>query len=91
VNSSDPPAGVPEIAIALVSRIFTPDYHNSSLSASLFLSLRISLRSFTMSEKKNEVVMLEQQITREESILKPVPIVGKVDYSGAYEVFPPHS
>jgi hypothetical protein len=44
--------------------------------------------SFTMSEKKNEVVMLEQQITRE-SILKPVPIVGKVDYSGAYEVFPP--
>jgi hypothetical protein len=42
-----------------------------------------------MSEKKNEVVMLEQQITREESILKPVPIVGKVDYSGAYEVFPP--
>jgi hypothetical protein len=35
--------------------------------------------------KKNEVVMLEQAMTRDEELLKPVPIVGKVDYSGAYE------
>jgi hypothetical protein len=38
------------------------------------------------SENKNDIVMLEHQLTREESILKPVLIVGKTDYSGAYEV-----
>jgi hypothetical protein len=37
-------------------------------------------------DHKNETVMLEQQVTRDEGILKPVPIVGKTDYSGAYEV-----
>lgn len=37
-------------------------------------------------EKKDEVVMLEQQTTNE--ILKPVPIVEKQDYSGAHEVCP---
>jgi hypothetical protein len=36
-------------------------------------------------DNKNEVVMLEQQVTRDEGILKPVPIVAKTDYSGAYE------
>ena len=30
--------------------------------------------------------MLEHQLTREESFLKPIPIAGKTDYSGAYEV-----
>jgi hypothetical protein len=39
-----------------------------------------------MANDKNEVVMLEQQVTRDEGILKPVPIVEKTDYSGAYEV-----
>jgi hypothetical protein len=39
-----------------------------------------------MNENKNETVMLEQQVTRDEGILKPVPIVEKTDYSGAYEV-----
>ncbi|KAF1916730.1 major facilitator superfamily domain-containing protein [Ampelomyces quisqualis] len=34
---------------------------------------------------KNEVVMLEHQQTRDEGILKPVPIVQNTDYSGAYE------
>jgi hypothetical protein len=35
--------------------------------------------------KKNEIVQLEQTQTRDEELRKPVPIVGKVDYSGAYE------
>ena len=35
--------------------------------------------------KKNEIVQLEQTQTRDEELMKPVPIVGKVDYSGAYE------
>ena len=35
--------------------------------------------------KKNEIVMLEQTLTRDEELMKPVPIVGKVDYSGAHE------
>jgi len=35
--------------------------------------------------KKNEIVQLEQMQTRDEELMKPVPIVGKVDYSGAYE------
>jgi hypothetical protein len=42
-----------------------------------------------MIENKNETVMLEQQVTRDEGILKPVPIVEKTDYSGAYEVLSP--
>jgi hypothetical protein len=37
-------------------------------------------------KKDNGVVMLEQTITRDEEMLKSTPIVGKVDYSGAYEV-----
>jgi hypothetical protein len=41
---------------------------------------------FTMGQTdKNEVIMLEQQETRDEDILKPVPIIEKTDYSGAYE------
>lgn len=36
--------------------------------------------------EKNDVVMLEQQQTRESEILKPIPRIEKVDYSGAYEV-----
>jgi hypothetical protein len=36
-------------------------------------------------KKNNEVVMLEQTQTRDDELRKPVPIVGKVDYSGAYE------
>jgi len=39
-----------------------------------------------MGNEKNEVIMLEQQETRDE-VLKPVPIVQKTDYSGAYEVY----
>jgi MFS family permease len=35
--------------------------------------------------KKNDIVMLEQTQTRDDAPVKPVPIVGKVDYSGAYE------
>jgi hypothetical protein len=35
--------------------------------------------------KKSEIVMLEQTLTRDEELMKPVPIVGKVDYSGAHE------
>jgi hypothetical protein len=34
--------------------------------------------------EKNEVYMLEQQATQD--LEKPVPIVGKQDYSGAHEV-----
>jgi hypothetical protein len=37
-------------------------------------------------KKDNGVVMLEQTMTRDEEMLKSTPIVGKVDYSGAYEV-----
>jgi hypothetical protein len=39
-----------------------------------------------MGNEKNDVVMLEQQVTRDEGILKPIPIIEKTDYSGAYEV-----
>jgi hypothetical protein len=39
-----------------------------------------------MGNEKNDVVMLEHQVTRDEDILKPVPIIEKTDYSGAYEV-----
>ncbi|KAF2437594.1 MFS general substrate transporter [Karstenula rhodostoma CBS 690.94] len=35
--------------------------------------------------EKNEVLMLEQQMTNEPDFQKPVPIVGKQDYSGAHE------
>jgi MFS family permease len=35
--------------------------------------------------EKNEVLMLEAQVTRDEGPVKPIPIVQKVDYSGAYE------
>lgn len=46
----------------------------------------MNILTFTMGNSdKNEVVMLEQQMTRDEGILKPVPIVKKTDYSGAYE------
>jgi hypothetical protein len=38
-----------------------------------------------MSNEKNDVVMLEQQQTRDDDIHKPVPIVSKIDYSGAHE------
>ncbi|KAI2474949.1 MFS transporter [Pyrenophora tritici-repentis] len=39
-----------------------------------------------METKKNEVVTtLERAQTRDEELMKSVPIVGKVDYSGAYE------
>ena len=38
-----------------------------------------------MDSKKNEVITLEQTQTRDEELMKSVPIVGKVDYSGAYE------
>ena len=38
-----------------------------------------------MEAKKNEVVTLEHTQTRDEELMKSVPIVGKVDYSGAYE------
>ena len=37
-------------------------------------------------KKDNGVVMIEQTTTRDEEMLKSTPIVGKVDYSGAYEV-----
>jgi hypothetical protein len=37
-------------------------------------------------KKDNGVVMLEQTTTRDEEMLKSTPMVGKVDYSGAYEV-----
>jgi len=36
-------------------------------------------------KKDNGVVMIEQTTTRDEEMLKSTPIVGKVDYSGAYE------
>jgi len=39
-----------------------------------------------MGNEKNDVVMLEQTQTRDEDLMKPVPIVEKVDYSGAHEV-----
>jgi hypothetical protein len=38
-----------------------------------------------MGNEKTEILTLEQQETRDEGILKPVPIVEKTDYSGAYE------
>ena len=38
-----------------------------------------------METKKNEVVTLEHTQTRDEELMKPIPIVSKVDYSGAYE------
>lgn len=38
-----------------------------------------------MSTNKNEVFMLEQQTTRESEMLKPVPRVDNIDYSGAHE------
>jgi hypothetical protein len=38
-----------------------------------------------MGAEKNDIVTLERAETRDEGILKPVPIVGKTDYSGAYE------
>jgi hypothetical protein len=39
-----------------------------------------------MGYEKNEVETLERAETRDEGILKPVPIIQKTDYSGAYEV-----
>lgn len=36
-------------------------------------------------EKKDEVLMLEQQQTRDSTIEKPIPRVEKQDYSGAHE------
>jgi hypothetical protein len=50
-----------------------------------FPTFSLSPVSIMGNENKNEVVMLEQQMTRDEGILKPVPIVAKTDYSGAYE------
>ena len=48
------------------------------------------MTNITQAEKaeteKNEVYMLEQQNTNEPEFLKPIPIVGKQDYSGAHEV-----
>jgi hypothetical protein len=41
-----------------------------------------------MGDNKNEVQMLERQETRDEGVLKPIPIIQKTDYSGAYEVCP---
>ncbi|KAF1942018.1 MFS transporter [Clathrospora elynae] len=38
-----------------------------------------------MDSKKSDVVMLEQMQTRDEEFMKPVPMVEKVDYSGAHE------
>jgi hypothetical protein len=62
-------------------------YPGSSLVQKLSYSLPDYLFSiFTMANEKNEVVMLEQQVTRDEGILKPIPIVEKTDYSGAHEV-----
>jgi hypothetical protein len=42
-------------------------------------------------DHKNETVMLEQQITRDDGPIKPIPIVEKTDYSGAHEVESPHN
>lgn len=39
-----------------------------------------------MIDNKNETVMLEQQMTRDDGPIKPIPIVEKTDYSGAHEV-----
>lgn len=39
-----------------------------------------------MINNKNETVMLEQQVTRDDAPVKPIPIVEKTDYSGAHEV-----
>jgi hypothetical protein len=36
-------------------------------------------------KKDNSTVMLEKMTTRDEELMKSTPIVGKVDYSGAYE------
>jgi hypothetical protein len=63
-------------------------YPGSSLlkSYSYFLTDNL-LPFFNMgNDNKNDVVMLEQQVTRDEGILKPIPIVEKTDYSGAHEV-----
>lgn len=38
-----------------------------------------------MPSEKNDVVMLEQSQTRDTEMLKSVPMVEKVDYSGAHE------
>jgi len=38
-----------------------------------------------MGAEKNDIVTLERADTRDEGILKSTPIVGKTDYSGAYE------
>jgi hypothetical protein len=37
-----------------------------------------------MNSKKDDVVMLEQTQTHDTELMKPIPRVGKVDYSGAY-------
>ena len=37
-----------------------------------------------MADKKDPVIMLEQQPT--DDITKPIPTVEKIDYSGAHEV-----
>lgn len=42
--------------------------------------------AITTQDEKNEVYMLEQQQTNRSDFEKPVPIVGKQDYSGAHEV-----
>ena len=45
-----------------------------------------SKMAITTQDEKNEVYMLEQQQTNRSDFEKPVPIVGKQDYSGAHEV-----
>lgn len=40
----------------------------------------------TQNKEKNDVVMLEHQTTQDEGLLKPIPMIEKVNYSGAYEV-----
>jgi hypothetical protein len=46
----------------------------------------------TTQAEKNEVHMLENQTTNDPDFIKPVPIIGKQDYSGAHEVcLPAHS
>jgi hypothetical protein len=46
----------------------------------------------TTQAEKSEVHMLEKSTTNEPDFLKPVPVVGKQDYSGAYEVcLPAHN
>jgi hypothetical protein len=53
---------------------------------SLHLFSERVLSAFTMGNEKDQVVTLERMETRDEGILKPIPIVQKTDYSGAYEV-----